>query len=187
MMHDSAHITLVIGGCRSGKSRHAQQLAEEAAPRRIYVATCVPRDPEMHDRVRRHRKARDDSWQTLESPLDLTGVIREQARPGVSLLVDCLTLWVTNLLLEAGEPDAGRVETAARDLVAGLGAAKGPVFLVSNEVGQGIVPGNALARSFRDCAGLINQEVAAAAGRVVWMVAGIPVVVKPSGGRGETP
>lgn len=169
-------IALVIGGCRSGKSAHAQLLAEKSAPKRIYVATCVPRDPEMQERVRRHQKDRDASWSTIETPVDISGVIREHAESGTVLLVDCLTLWITNLLLDAGTVEA--VEEQAAVLVNALAGAQGPVILVSNEVGQGIVPENRLARQFRDLAGHVNQVVAGCADQVIWMVAGIPVTIK---------
>lgn len=170
-------VTLVLGGCRSGKSRHALERAEALpAARRLYLATCVPRDAEMQERVRRHRVERGASWATREEPLDLAGVVAAEAHPGQVLLVDCLTLWVSNLLLE--NADEAGVDQAAAGLVAALERAGGPVILVSNEVGLGIVPDNPLARLFRDCAGRVNQMVAACAATVVWTVAGIPVVVK---------
>jgi adenosylcobinamide kinase/adenosylcobinamide-phosphate guanylyltransferase len=171
------HVTLVIGGCRSGKSRHALELAQgHPARRRVYLATCVPRDAEMHERVRRHQVERGAGWITREEPLDLVGVLAGEARPDQVLLVDCLTLWVSNLLLESENEEA--VTQASAALVTALGMAQGPVILVSNEVGLGIVPDNRLARLFRDCAGQVNQAVAACAGTVVWSVAGIPVVIK---------
>ncbi len=174
-------VTFVIGGCRSGKSREAQRLAEAAASRRIYVATCVPMDAEMEDRVRRHRADRDATWSTIETPLEVARAVRERSGPETVLVVDCLTLWVTNLLLSPDPPDAPGA--AVGELVAALDDAAGPVVLVGNEVGLGIVPDNGLARRFRDWAGWVNQAVAARADRVVWMVAGIPVTVKPEGGR----
>jgi adenosylcobinamide kinase/adenosylcobinamide-phosphate guanylyltransferase len=174
---------LVLGGCRSGKSRHAQEMAEAAAERRIYVATCIPRDPEMHERVRRHQRDRDDTWKTIECPRDLAGVIRSQSGEGVALLVDCLTLWVTNLLMDM---DSGLSFDSCLDaLTAAITDATGPIILVSNEVGQGIVPDNALARQFRDLAGMTHQRVAAAVDRVVLMVAGIPLTVKPTPETGD--
>lgn len=173
---------LVIGGCRSGKSRYAEQWAEsQPAETRIYVATCVPHDAEMQDRVAQHRRRRSAArWQTVEEPMHPAEVIRTRAAPGCVVLVDCLTLWITNLLLDSENADLEGPIAALRD---SLREAGGPVVLVSNEVGTGIVPENALARRFRDAAGLVNQKVAAAADRVVWMVAGIPVTVKPAADR----
>ena len=167
---------LVIGGCRSGKSRQALELARAGEGRRLFVATCVPYDAEMIARVARHRAERDDSWQTLEEPLDLPGVLSRQDAMDRVILVDCLTLWTSNLMA-AGLDDA-EIEARAGDLARLLAAAKGRVILVSNEVGGGIVPENKVARRFRDLAGLVNQRIAAACHRVVWMVAGIGVTIK---------
>lgn len=174
---------LVIGGCRSGKSRYALHWAESlAVAQRIFVATCVPRDEEMQDRVAMHRRQRSSGrWQTVEEPLRLAETIHSYAAPDNVVLVDCLTLWLNNLLLET---EADALDGPFSELTRALAQARGPVILVSNEVGTGIVPENALARRFRDTAGLMNQRVAAAAARVVWMVAGIPVTVKPAPGEG---
>lgn len=167
---------LVIGGCRSGKSREALRLAAAVAGRRVFVATCVPLDEEMRTRVQRHRQERDDTWITVEEPVDLDGVLARRDAPDRVLLVDCLTLWTGNLLA-AGRTDE-EIEARAGGLADRVGAARGHVILVTNEVGGGIVPENALARRFRDLAGLVNQRIAAACDRVVWMVAGIPVTIK---------
>lgn len=167
---------LVIGGCRSGKSREALRRAEHWGGRRVFVATCVPRDAEMQARVRRHQSERDATWTTVEEPLDLPGVLSGHNGADRVLLVDCLTLWTGNLLAE-GLSDDQIVDRAGR-LAERITAARGTVILVTNEVGGGIVPENALARRFRDLAGLINQRVAACCDRVVWMVAGIPVEIK---------
>lgn len=170
-------ITYVTGGCRSGKSRHAQELAESTAPaERVYIATCVPHDDEMRDRVRRHQADRDRSWSTVEAPIDLPEAVAEQRRKAAVVLVDCLTLWTSNILLDPAEAD--RAEDHLRKLTESLSGEGCPVILVSNEVGCGIVPENALARQFRDVVGFVNQRVAAAADRVVWCVSGIPVTVK---------
>jgi adenosylcobinamide kinase/adenosylcobinamide-phosphate guanylyltransferase len=170
-------ITFVTGGCRSGKSRHAQELAEATAPAgRVYIATCVPRDDEMRDRVRRHQADRDRTWTTVEAPLDLPGAISQQRSKAGVILADCLTLWTTNILLDPAEAD--RAETHFAKLTGALSGGGCPVILVSNEVGCGIVPENALARRFRDLVGFANQRVAAAADRVVWCVSGIPVPIK---------
>ncbi len=180
-------ITFVTGGCRSGKSRHAQELAEAIAPSgRVYIATCVPRDDEMRDRVRRHQADRDRSWRTVEAPVDLHDAITEQRRKAAVVLADCLTLWTTNILLNPDE--AERAEAHLEKLVGALSGDGCPVILVSNEVGCGIVPENALARRFRDLVGFVNQRVAAAADQVVWCVSGIPVTVKsPQRATGHSP
>jgi adenosylcobinamide kinase/adenosylcobinamide-phosphate guanylyltransferase len=169
---------LILGGCRSGKSHHALQLAESLAQRRIFVATCVPRDEEMQQRVDRHQQVRDASWTTLEIPLDLAGAIRTHDWTSKVMLVDCLTLWLSNLLMEDKEIDRIREEIA--DLADAVRSAPNPIILVSNEVGAGIVPENRLARQYRDLAGWANQAMAAVCNRVVWTVAGIPVTIKPS-------
>lgn len=178
-------ITLVLGGARSGKTRHALALcdarvaAEGLSP--VYVATAEALDDEMRDRIARHRAERGPQWRTVEAPRDLAGAIRREASPETILLVDCLTLWLSNLL--AGGPDAGApdLDAATTELVAALGEAAGPVVLVSNEVGLGIVPENALARAFRDEAGRVNQAVAAAADRVDFVAAGLTLPLKGAG------
>jgi adenosylcobinamide kinase/adenosylcobinamide-phosphate guanylyltransferase len=171
----------LIGGCRSGKSRHAQQMAEAAdADRRIYIATCIPRDAEMQERVRRHRELRGPSWRTVEAPCHLPQAIRQHSSIGSVVLVDCLTLWISNLLLEAGNEAEMRVDHEIERLVREVQEAPGMIILVANEVGTGIVPENALARRFRDLAGQVNQRVAGAVATVIWMVAGLPVRIKPS-------
>ena len=172
-------ITLVIGGCRSGKSRHALEIAEQInARRQVFVATCQPGDDEMHRRVQQHRRQRSDRWQTVEEPLELAKVIGTWAAPQSIVLIDCLTMWISNFLLESEDNDPQGTITRTDGLVEALQKAAGPVILVTNEVGAGIVPENQLARRFRDAAGSVNQQVAAVAARVVWMVAGIPVKVK---------
>lgn len=167
-------IHLILGGARSGKSRHAQALAEATGGACIYVATAEAHDAEMAERIAQHRADRGPGWQTLDVPLDLPAAIADHARADRVLLVDCLTLWTSNLMHAARDVAA---ETAV--LVDALGTAAGPVVLVSNEVGLGIVPDNPLARRFRDEAGRVNQAVATVAGRVTFMVAGLPMAVKP--------
>jgi len=167
----------VIGGCRSGKSRYAQEFAESiAADRRIFIATCVPQDEEMQDRIARHQRQRDDSWMTVEAPIQLPQAVAEHSREASVVLVDCLTLWITNLLMQPAD-DASIADHVER-LVEAVRHAGCPVILVSNEVGTGIVPENKLARQFRDLVGLANQRLAAYADTVVWMAAGIPVRIK---------
>ncbi|KQX19405.1 MULTISPECIES: bifunctional adenosylcobinamide kinase/adenosylcobinamide-phosphate guanylyltransferase [unclassified Sphingomonas] len=164
---------LVLGGARSGKSRYAQARAEATGLQRLFVATAQAFDDEMRDRIARHRDDRDAAWQTVETPLDLAGTIVARSRPNIVLLIDCLTLWTTNLIL--GDHDC-RVATAA--LVEAIGTAEGPLVLVANEVGFGIVPDNALARRFRDEAGIINQRVGAAVDEVQLVAAGLPLKLK---------
>ena len=170
-------ITFIIGGCRSGKSAEALRRAEALdAKRRLFVATCRPHDAEMRARIERHRRERDASWETLEVPLNLVEALETHNTSGHVILVDCLTLWTTNLMLD--DPSENEVEAQALNLVSALAAMHCPVILVANEVGQGIVPENAMARRFRDWAGMVNQKVAACADQVIWMVAGIPVKIK---------
>ena len=167
-------VTLVLGGARSGKSRRAQALAEAASvDRRVFIATAQAFDAEMRERIDRHRADRDGRWRTVEAPVDLAAAIALADAPDALLLVDCLTLWTSNLLL-ADHP----LDPALDALCDTLASVRGRVVLVSNEVGWGIVPDNALARRFRDWAGIVNQRVAAAAGRVELVVAGLPVVLK---------
>lgn len=172
--------TFVVGGCRSGKSSHAQKLAEAAAmDHRVYIATCIPYDEEMKDRVIRHQDARDRTWQTVEAPIDLSEAVTTAGKRAGVVLVDCLTLWTTNLLLS---PEAApRIDDHVGNLIEALGRTPCPVVVVSNEVGAGIVPENRLARQFRDVMGTINQRVAACADEVIWTVAGIPVTIKSTG------
>ena len=167
-------ITLVLGGARSGKSRHAEALALARPAPRFYLATAEAGDDEMVDRIREHRRRRGDAWVTLEEPLDLPGILaRHAGDPDATLLVDCLTLWLSNLM------GAGRdIDAAAADLIAACDAVRGEVIFVSNEVGLGIVPDNALARAFRDHAGRLNQAVAARADRVLFIAAGLALVMK---------
>jgi len=165
-------ITLVLGGARSGKSRYAETLAESAGAG-LYLATAQPRDGEMEERVRLHQERRGDIWTTLEEPLNLAQTIAEQASPNHMVLVDCLTLWLANLM--EAEKD---IDQETDKLCETLGNAKGPVVLVSNEVGMGIVPENPLARAFRDHQGRINQTVAATADKVVFVAAGLPLTMK---------
>lgn len=167
---------LILGAAKSGKSSYAERLCSALAPPRLYIATAQVLDDEMKDRVRRHRRRRDSSWQTIEAPFDLLRVLEMQQGRGIPLLVDCLTLWLSNLLLT--ESDPGLPEAQTRRLCTLLQTVDYPLFLVSNEVGAGIVPGNALARRFRDLAGMANQEIAAACRAVSLVVAGIPMRIK---------
>ncbi len=170
-------ITLLVGGSRSGKSRHALELAEQLpGEHRVFIATCIPQDDEMKERVSRHKEERSSDWNTVEAPVKLPETIIEESRNADIILVDCLTLWISNLFLETD--DASILTDHLRKLTASLEKSQCPVLLVSNEVGTGIVPENRLARQFRDMAGFANQKVAKCSDEVIWMVAGIPVTIK---------
>jgi len=168
-------VTLVVGGAASGKSAFAQQLAESQPGQLLYVATAHSGDDEMALRIARHRQARGARWQTLEAPLDLTGIAPAAVGYG-AVLIDCITLWLTNLLLTHESVD--QVWTAVNAFTATLENLPAPLIMVSNEVGQGIVPDNALARTFRDLAGGVNQHLATKAGRVWLVAAGLPLQLK---------
>ncbi len=170
-------IVFVIGGCRSGKSTYALQTAEKMpAERKIFIATCVPLDDEMKQRVARHQTTRSRSWTTVEEQLKLPEAILQNSRRADVILIDCLTLWVSNLLMQSG--DEKKIADTIPQFIDALEKATCPIVLVSNEVGTGIVPENKLARQYRDIIGRVNQAVAKTAGKVIWMVAGIPVTVK---------
>jgi adenosylcobinamide kinase / adenosylcobinamide-phosphate guanylyltransferase len=163
---------LILGGARSGKSSVAEKLVTLRGKPRVYVATAEAWDDEMRDRVARHRADRGPGWETVEAPLDLVGTLG-RVDPSAVVLVDCATLWLTNHLLAEHDLDA----EAAR-LVAAIATCPAPVALVSNEVGWGIVPDNALARAFRDAQGRLNQQMAAQADLVLGVMAGLPLVLK---------
>jgi adenosylcobinamide kinase/adenosylcobinamide-phosphate guanylyltransferase len=168
-----APVTLVLGGARSGKSRHAEALVESQPGSCIYLATAQAGDAEMVARIAAHRARRGERWTTVEEPLGLAAALGQACGPDRAVLVDCLTLWLSNLL------GAGRSVTAeCEGLLAALPGLAGPVVFVSNEVGQGVVPDNALARAFVDHAGRLHQDLAAAAQRVVFMTAGLPRELK---------
>ncbi len=165
-------LTFILGGARSGKSAHAERLIEALPSPWTYIATAQAFDDEMVERIALHRSRRGEGWRTIDAPFDLAGALRDLP-DGQPVLVDCLTLWLTNHMLAEHDLDQ---ECAA--LAGVLSKPNGPWFVVSNEVGLGIVPDNALARRFRDDAGRLNQRVAATADRVVFMVAGLPMQVK---------
>lgn len=165
-------LTLVLGGAASGKSHYAESLFDAHAAGRIYVATAQIYDAEMADKVAQHRQMRGDGWRTIEEPLDLGAVLGTRTRDE-AVLIDCATLWLTNLVL--GEHD---VTQATARLLTAVAASPAPVVIVSNEVGQGIVPDNALSRRFRNAQGRLNRELAAQANRVVAVMAGLPLVLK---------
>ena len=168
---------LILGGCRSGKSRHALHLAGRyLGKRNLFIATCVPADKEMKQRVARHQSERGEEWSVLEVPIRLAETIKAESHQADVILVDCLTLWMSNLIMETVKQ--GEIDTFVGHLTDALAITQCPIILVSNEVGTGIVPDNALARRYRDAAGWMNQAVAGVADRVILTVAGIPVDVK---------
>ena len=171
-------VTLILGGARSGKSDHAEALVEGHPGDCVYLATAQAGDAEMAERIDRHRARRGGRWRAVEVPLDLTGELGREAGPGRAVLVDCLTLWLANLMAAGRSIDGERA--ALTDLLPRLA---GPVVLVSNEVGLGIVPDNALARAFRDHAGRLHQAIAELAESVIFMVAGLPQALKSPDGR----
>ena len=168
---EGRELTLVLGGARSGKSRYAESLVARHPPPRLYVATAEAGDAEMAARIAAHKARRGPDWMAIEAPHDLASVLAEQGNKPV--LVDCLTLWLSNLMLANSDIDA-----AVARLEQALEQGRGPVVLVANEVGSGVVPENALARRFRDLQGQLNQRLAARADRVVLVVAGLPLFVK---------
>ncbi len=165
---------LVLGGARSGKSHYVQALAEQAARHPHLIATAEAKDDEMRDRILRHREERPAHWSVSEVPLALCAALEEHAAPEVLLVVDCLTLWLSNLMMTDETLD-----THIKDLVTLVPHLAGPVVFVSNEVGLGIVPDNAMARHFRDAQGRLNQRLAAQCEAVVLVCAGIPQLIKP--------
>ncbi|MCO5090641.1 bifunctional adenosylcobinamide kinase/adenosylcobinamide-phosphate guanylyltransferase [Bosea sp. (in: a-proteobacteria)] len=165
-------LTLVLGGARSGKSRHAEALIEALPAPWTYIATAQAHDSEMARRIAEHRARRPSGWRTIDAPLALPEAITG-APAGRPILVDCLTLWLTNLILAERDTEAAR-----EALIGACERVRAPLVLVGNEVGLGIVPENVLARRFRDEAGRLHQALAARAASVVFMVAGLPMQVK---------
>jgi len=173
-MTRTGQVTLVTGGARSGKSAWALAQASALPGRRVLLATAEARDEEMRHRILRHQQERGDEWETVETPLEVPECLRSLRTRSEVVLLDCLTMWVSNLMETGHDP----LEAFARLRQELQTPSRSDVFLVTNEVGLGIVPENAMARQFRDLAGSLNQEVAAVANRVVLVVSGIPVTVK---------
>jgi adenosylcobinamide kinase/adenosylcobinamide-phosphate guanylyltransferase len=175
-------LTLVLGGARSGKSRYAERLVEAGADSGSYVATAEPGDAEMAARIAAHRARRGPFWRTIEAPMLLARAIAAEARPDRPVLVDCLTLWLSNLMAAETPLDVefARLRAALRD-------ASGSVVLVANEVGLGLVPETPLGRKFRDQAGLLNQDIASLADRVAFVAAGLPLVLKDAAVNNPSP
>ena len=172
-------LTFLLGGARSGKSALALRLAENAPardgcpPQLILIATARAEDAEMAARIARHQTEREPHWRTIEAPLDLCPAIQQASAPGSVIVVDCLTLWLSNLMLAGRDP-----ERAGSELLHGVAQCASRIILISNEVGQGIVPDNPLARAFRDHAGRLHQKIAAQADRVSFVVAGLVMPLK---------
>ncbi len=166
-------LSLILGGARSGKSEFAEKLTLQSGLKPVYLATAATGDPEMQDRIKTHRERRGPAWTTIEEEIDLASCLKGAARPGHMVLVDCLTLWLSNLMM------AGRqIEAECDQLLDILPLLHGTVVFVSSEVGLGIVPDNAAARAFRDYQGQLNQRLAQRADYVVLMSAGLPLTLK---------
>lgn len=169
-------LALILGGAKSGKSSLALRLAEEQGVPRLFVATAEAGDAEMAARIEKHRQDRGEAWDTWEAPLELAAAIDNAQRRYRVILVDCLTLWLSNLLLR--EPSDSDLENACQGVLDAAGRTSTPLILVSNEVGLGIVPENPLARRFRDVAGGFHQRIAEAADLVLVTMAGLPLILK---------
>jgi adenosylcobinamide kinase/adenosylcobinamide-phosphate guanylyltransferase len=166
---------LILGGARSGKSAYAQRLAEAYGSERLYLATAAAGDEEMAERIARHRADRGQGWTTLEEPVEIAAALLKHAQAGRVVVVDCLTLWLSNLMFAGRDPGA-----AVTALAEAIGALAGPVIFVSNEVGMGLVPDNKLGREFRDWQGRANREIGAACDAVIFIAAGLPLQLKPA-------
>lgn len=174
-MSERSRSTLVFGGARSGKSRFAERFAVNSGLQKVYIATGAAYDDEMTERISAHRQQRGAGWITIEEQIDLKGILRDECRPGRVLLVDCLTLWLSNLIF--ADRDIVSESAELCDLVARI---EGACIFVSNEVGMGIVPENRLSRSFRDAQGRLNQDIAEVCSQVVFVAAGLPLLMKPN-------
>ncbi|GAB4348547.1 MAG: bifunctional adenosylcobinamide kinase/adenosylcobinamide-phosphate guanylyltransferase [Oricola sp.] len=169
----AAGVTLVLGGARSGKSRFGERMVAASRLAPVYIATSQARDDEMRERIGFHRARRGPEWVTVEEPDDLEGALKRETRRDRAVLVDCLTLWISNLMMAESD-----ITARSQSLCATLERVGGPVVLISNEVGLGIVPDNAMARAFRDHAGRLHQEIAALADSVYFVAAGLPLKMK---------
>jgi adenosylcobinamide kinase/adenosylcobinamide-phosphate guanylyltransferase len=173
-------LILVTGGSRSGKSGFALEAAARFPGPRVFLATAQESDDEMKERIEAHRKARPDGWRVVEEPREVAGALRAAVgrdRAGV-VIIDCITIWISNLVMDDGAFGEAEAADKARELADAANGASAGVIVVTNEVGSGIVPDNALARRFRDCAGRANQVLAREAGEAYLCVSGIPVALK---------
>ncbi len=172
-------INLILGGARSGKSSYAEQLAISSAKKVVYIATAQAKDEEMQQRIQHHQQQRPSEWQTVEEPIQLAAVLKQYAQPEYCVLVDCLTLWLSNILFdEQGITDEKQFQQQREALLDSLPQLKSEIIFVSNEVGQGIIPINAMARRFVDEAGWLHQDLASISDKVVFMTAGLAQVLK---------
>lgn len=169
-------LILITGGCRSGKSRYALDWADRHFSKKFYLATAEPLDEEMVQRIRNHRKARGPEWQTIEEPVEVATAISRHGGEGAVFLLDCMTLWISNLLLKWDDDE--KIMKELGRLIEALRENKGSFIVVSNEVGMGIVPADPVSRRFRDLSGTANQRIARAADAVIFMVSGIPLFLK---------
>ncbi len=169
----------ITGGCRSGKSRYALDYANRRFSEKIFLATCEPLDEEMAHRVENHRRTRGPEWRTIEEPIEIVDKIGQHEEEETVILLDCVTLWISNLLLKWD--DDRRVLGEVSRLIESIKKSKASFLLVSNEVGMGIVPADPISRRFRDLAGWANQKIAEAADTAIFMVSGIPLFLKGNG------
>ena len=168
---------LVLGGAKSGKSSFALNVCNSLNKKRIFLATAQAFDKEMEERIRRHQAERGGGWRTVEEPLKVAETIGSLDSEDTIILLDCLTLWLNNLHMEHGE-DKEAINEAIENLARQLADIRGGIVIVSNEVGMGIVPDNQLSRTYRDTAGYMNQRIARLSGKVVAVLAGLPLVLK---------
>ena len=171
-------LILILGGVRSGKSRYAQQLASDAGKRVLFLATAEAGDDEMKQRIAKHKSSRPQTWRTIEESIDISSALRSEAANTDVVIIDCITVWLSNLLLREGGTTEDEVMAYIERLVDVYNKGNATYIIVSGEVGMGIVPEHPMGRIFRDYLGLANQRLAGKADRVVLMVAGIPVDVK---------
>lgn len=178
MQQNKNNFILITGGRRSGKSTYALDLAQSLGDKRLYLATAEAWDEEMKARISRHREERGDGWETVEEPLNVEDIIASSRHYDV-ILVDCLTLWLSNVMHEDEDViDDEYILERIGELAIAFGESKNPVIVVTNELGLGVIPDNPLSRRFTDLAGIMNQQMAAAADRVVFTVSGIPMTIK---------
>ena len=169
-------LIFITGGCRSGKSRFALNYANDHFTSKIYLATCEALDAEMAERVESHKKTRGPEWRTVEEPIQIADRIIEQGNHAEVILLDCITLWLSNLLMKWDDEE--RISGEVNRFMDALNETRSSLVIVSNEVGMGIVPVDPLSRRYRDLSGTVNQKIAEAAQTVVFMVSGIPLYLK---------
>lgn len=173
MPHNKGNIFFILGGARSGKSRFALQRASEFSGKKAYIATAQALDDEMKERIDKHKKERSGDWTTFEEPINISGIIKDVHKKYDVIIIDCLTLWLSNLMLAGSN-----IEKELELFISSLTDVHCSIFIVSNEVGLGIVPDNAIARKFRDLSGYVNQRIAETADEVYLAAAGIPIKIK---------